>query len=115
MVYPRRLNIVPCAAQMPLFIIHPIHNGLHLLTLNSQSVPPLFPSLLAATSLFSMTVNLFLFCRYISLRHILHSTYKQYHMVFVFLFPTYMRWILKGEEHFNRKDWKEKPYQTNVF
>ena len=81
LLYPRRLNIVPRAAQMPLFIIHPIYNGLHLLTLNSQSVPPLFPSHLAATSLFSMTVNLFLFCRSISLCHILPSTYKRYHMV----------------------------------
>ena len=108
MVYPRRLNIVPCAVQMPLFIIHPIYNSLHLLTLNSQSVPLLFPSLLATTSLFSMTVNLFLFCRYISLCHILHSTYKRCHMVFVFLFLTYMRWILKGEEDFNRKRMERK-------
>ena len=60
--------------------------SLHLLTPNSQSIPPSLPSPLASTRLFSMPVSLFLFCRYVHLHHILDSMYKWYHMVFVFLF-----------------------------
>ena len=38
---------------------------------------------LATKSLFSMSVSLFLFCRWVHLCHILYCTYKWYHMVFV--------------------------------
>ena len=59
-------------------LIHSKCNSLHLLTSNSQSIPFL-P--LATTNLFYMSVNLFLFSRYVNLCHILDSTYKRYHMV----------------------------------
>ena len=49
---------------------------------------PHAPSPLATTSPFSMSVSLFLFCRWVHLCHILDSTYKWYHTVFVFLFLT---------------------------
>ena len=49
---------------------------------------PNSPSLLATTSLFSMSVSLFLFHKYVHLCHILDSTYKWYH-IFVFLFLAY--------------------------
>ena len=44
---------------------------------------------LATTSLFSMSVNLFRFCKFVHLCHILDATYKGYHMVFVFPCLTY--------------------------
>ena len=69
-----------------LLFIHPIYNSLHLLNPNSQSFP--FP--LATTSLFSMSVSQFLDHRYVHLCHLLDSTYKWYHLVFVFLFLTYL-------------------------
>ena len=64
-------------------LIHSKCNTLHLQTPNSQSLPssPLSP--LAATSLFSVSMNLFLCCRRVPLCHIFDSTYKRYHMVFV--------------------------------
>ena len=68
-----------------LFFIHPIYKSLHLLTPTSHCTPPPTPSPLATSSLFS--VNLFLFHRFMC--YILDSTYKWYHMVFVFLFLTY--------------------------
>ena len=40
-----------------------IHFSLPLLIPNSQSIPPALPSPLATSSLFSMSVSLFLFCR----------------------------------------------------
>ena len=43
--------------------IHPVYNSLHLLIPNSQSIPPSPLPVLATTSLFSMSVTLFLFCR----------------------------------------------------
>ena len=42
--------------------IHPVYNSWHLLIPNSQSFP-LLPSLSLATSLFSMSMSRFLFCR----------------------------------------------------
>ena len=46
--------------------------------------PSPFPfSPLVTISLFSMSVGLFLFCLYVHL-YFFDSTYKQYHMVFVF-------------------------------
>ena len=44
-------------------LIHPKCNSLHLLTPNSQSIPLSPTSPLATTSLLSMSVRLFLFCR----------------------------------------------------
>ena len=49
----------PCLS----IFIHSKCNSLHLLALNSQSIPLPPPSPLATTSLFSMSVGLFLFCR----------------------------------------------------
>ena len=69
--------------------MHSIYASLHLLTPNSQSVPLPPLSCLATTSLFSVSVSLFLFCRWVHLCRILDSTYKWYHMVFVFLFRKY--------------------------
>ena len=63
----------------------------YLASTNSKlPVPPALTSSsrLAITSLFSMSVCLFVFYRYIHLCHILDYTYKWYHMVFVFLFLT---------------------------
>ena len=39
MVYPRRLDIVPCAISRTLLFIHSKCNSLHLSTPNSQSIP----------------------------------------------------------------------------
>ena len=44
-------------------LIHSKSDSLHLLTLHFQSIPPLPPSPLATTSLFSISVSLFQFCR----------------------------------------------------
>ena len=89
-LYPKRWDIVPCGRTS--LLIHSKCNSLHLPTPNSPPtiLPP--PSLLATTSLFSTSVSLFLFCRYIHLCYILDSTYKWYHVVFVFLFLTYLTW-----------------------
>ena len=65
MVYYRKLTIVPLLNGRDLLFIHSInmYNSLHLLIPNSRSsLPhPLFP--FATTSLFSLFVSLFLFCR----------------------------------------------------
>ena len=70
MVYHRVLNIIACVTQQILLFIHPTYNSLHLLIPNSQSFPPppTFP--LTVTSLFSMSVSLFLFHRQVRLCHI---------------------------------------------
>ena len=52
-----------CYTVRTLLFIHSICNSLHLLTPVSHSIPPPKPSLLASTSLFSMSVILFLFHR----------------------------------------------------
>ena len=62
--------------------------NLHLLSPASYSILPQIPSLLAITSLFSLAMSLFLFCRYVDLCHILDFTYKWAHVVFVFFFLT---------------------------
>ena len=43
MVYPRRLNIVPCAVQQDLSVIHSKCHSLHPLTSTSPSIPLLPP------------------------------------------------------------------------
>ena len=70
------------------FILH-IHNNLHLLIPNSQSFPTQLPTPLVMTSLFSKSVILFMFHRYVHFWYILDSIYKWYHIVFVFLFLTH--------------------------
>ena len=72
-----------------------INNSLYLPTPKSQSIPlppPISP--LANTSLESMSMSLFLFCRQVYLCHILDSICKWCYMVFVFLtdFLTYLVW-----------------------
>ena len=71
-----------------LLFIHSICNGSHLLTPNSLPIqlPPL--SALAATGLFSVSVSLFLLCRYVHFCHILDSACKWCHIVFVLLLRT---------------------------
>ena len=60
---------------------------------------PCPPSPLATTSLFSKSVSLFMFCRYANLCHVLDSTYKWHHMVFVFLFLTWLSVIISRSIH----------------
>ena len=70
-------------------LIHSKCNSLYLLNPDFQSIPlPPSPAL-ATTSLCSMSVSLFLFCRHVHLCHILESTCKLYHMVF-FLFQLFL-------------------------
>ena len=67
-----------------------------------QTPNPSLPHLsspLATTSLFSMPVSLFLFCRKFYLCHILDSTYKRYHMVFVFLLLTSLSMMISSSIH----------------
>ena len=80
MVYLRRLDK---RYSTTLLSIHSNCNSLHLLTPSSPSIalPP--PSPWATTSLFSMSVSLFLFCKQAHLCPIVDSTCKWYHMVFV--------------------------------
>ena len=73
MVYYRILNIFPVLYSRTLFV-HPICKSLQLLTPNSQSTPPTPP--LPTTSLVSILLRSFPFCRYIHLYHILNSTCK---------------------------------------
>ena len=77
-VYHRILNTDPCAIEYnlvyPLYICVCIYvYSLHLLNLSSHSVHPSSPSPLAITGLFSMSVCLFLFHKYVHLCHILVS------------------------------------------
>ena len=51
--------------------IHPIYTSLHLLILNSQPSPLLYPTPLATTHLFFMSLVLFLFHSWVHLCHIL--------------------------------------------
>ena len=73
-----------------LLFIHPTYNSLHLLISNFQSFPPPSTFLLVRTRLFSTSVNLFLFHKYVHWCCGLDSAYEWYHMVFVFL--TYLVW-----------------------
>ena len=72
-----------------LLFIHPIYHRLYLLVQNSQPFPPIPLICLGIISLFSISVDMFLFHRYTDLCHILDSTCKLHHMVFVVLFLTY--------------------------
>ena len=89
MVYSMRLDIVPALCRRTLLFIHSKCNSLHLPAPNFQSIPLPSPLTLGITSLFSVSVSLFLFYRQVHLCHVLHFAYKCYHMLFVFLFLTY--------------------------
>ena len=65
-----------------------LYKSLYLLTPAFHSIPLLTSSPLASTSLFSISMILFLFHRRVHLCHIVDSTCKWYHMVFVFTFLT---------------------------
>ena len=73
--YHRILNMVPFATQWGEHLfIHSIYNSIHLLIPNCKSVTsPSPPSPLATTRLLFMSVNLFLFPRWVNLCHILDS------------------------------------------
>ena len=58
--------------------------------------PPNHLSPLITISLFSMSVSLFLVCKQIHLYHFLDSTYKCYHVVFVFARLTSLTMITMG-------------------
>ena len=77
MVYPRRSNIVPCAIQQEPCCLS-VLNAIVCIYQPQTPSPSLSlpPSPLATTSLFSMSVSLFLFCRQVHLCHILGSTHK---------------------------------------
>ena len=96
MVYHWIVNIVPCPLSRTLFFVHSICNSLHLLTPTSQSLPYIIRSLLATTILFSMSMSLSLFCRWIYLCHILDSNYKWYHIVFISFWLTSLSMIISS-------------------
>ena len=84
----RVLSRVPCAIQQVLvvclfYIQECVYVNPHLPTYPSPPYP------LVTTSLFSTSVTLFLSCKQVHFYHFLYSTYKQYHMMFVFLCLTY--------------------------
>ena len=56
-IYYRILNIVPCAMQQD-FVFYPssLYNSLHLLTPNSQSIPPLHTQIISFISDFTSTI-----------------------------------------------------------
>ena len=87
--YHKILNIVPCAISKSLVFIHSLDSGVYLLIPYSSFIlpPPLSP--LVTISLFSVSVNLFLFANKLICIIFLDSTYKQYHIIFVFLCLTY--------------------------
>ena len=81
-------TLFPVLYRRTLLFIHPLHASLHLPISNSQCFPPQRPLPLGNHK--STSVKLILFSRYVHLCHILDSIYKWYHMVFVFLFLTYL-------------------------
>ena len=58
MLYPKRMDIVPCAYSRTSLLIHSICNSLHLLTPNTQPIPLPPPFLLATMSFFPMSLSL---------------------------------------------------------
>ena len=70
----RILYIFPCYT-IGYFFIHSIYNSLHLLTPNSQIIPPPSSYPLKTISNFSMALSLFLFHWQVHLCHTLESTY----------------------------------------
>ena len=64
-------------------VIYFIYNSIYIINFNLQMYLPFPP--LVTISLFSTSVTLFLFCKQAHLYHFLYCTYKQYHIIFVFL------------------------------
>ena len=87
--FPLRF-ITGCWIQFPvlysrtLLFLLPVYNSSLLIIPYSQSFALHSPTPLASISLFSLSVSLFLVCRYIGLYCILDSTYKWYHIIFAF-------------------------------
>ena len=63
--------------------------------------PPTCP--LVTISLFSMSVTLFLSCKYFHLYHVLDPTYKQYHFISFFFSPN-LHLLTYSLRHFLLKD-----------
>ena len=63
MFYPKRFDIVPVLYNRASLLNHSKWNNFASINPNSPSIPPLPHSPLAPTSLFSMSMSLFLFCR----------------------------------------------------
>ena len=71
-------NVFPCAIQQDL-VVHSFYiNNLHLITQNSQFI--LLPPTLETITLFSMSLNLFMFCRYVHLCRI--SDFFKFYFIF---------------------------------
>ena len=73
-------------------IVGPCLSILYILVCICLSQIPGLPPPLAATSLSSMYVSLFLFHRYAHLCCVLDSMHNWYHVVFIFLFSIYFTW-----------------------
>ena len=88
MVYYRILNIVLGTIQQNLAVY--LFYIQQFVSANPKLLiyPSPTPSPLVTVSLFSMSVSLFLFCRYVHLCYVLDSIYKWLCMVFNFLFLT---------------------------
>ena len=90
-VYHRILNVVLCYMFGPCWLS--VLNVLIIACIYQPQAPSpplsLPRSPLATTSLVSVSMSLFLFCRQVYLCHILDSTCQWYYRVFVFLFLTY--------------------------
>ena len=83
----RLLSRVPCAISRFVLAIYFIYSSVYMSIPISQFIPPPL-SPLVTISLFSTSVTLFLFCKFIC-NIFLDSTYKRYHMIFIFLCLTY--------------------------
>ena len=88
MVYSKRLDIVLCAAHRTSLLIHSKCNSLHELTPNSKSIPLSSPSPLANNKFVLYICESVSVLQLPSFVPYLESTYKLYHMVFVFLYLT---------------------------
>ena len=91
-----------------------MYNSLYLLIPNSQFIPTT-TSTSAATSPFSISVSRFVFHRSFCLCHILDFTFKQYHMVFVFLWVTSFSIIISVSIHVVAKSIISYFFMTVVF
>ena len=67
------------------------HNRVYMSVPNALTIPPLHPSPLVTINLFSKSLSLFLFCKWVHLHlfSFLDSTYKGYHTVLLLLCLTY--------------------------
>ena len=89
LVYHWMLNIVPCTIQQDLVVYS--FSVKYLASADPKLPIHPFPTLSLPRQLLalSMSMILLLFHGEVHLYHILDSTYKEHHMVFVFLFLTY--------------------------